>query len=281
MRILFIGDIFGKPGRKMVNQHLNHLIEQHKIDFVIANAENAAHGKGITWKIYHQLKRAKIDFFTMGNHTWNKSEGLEILAQQDDIIRPINLSEDFIHYNIGVGSKVVVVNQTRIRITNMLGGSIKLINANTKQNCVLNPFVYLEKFLIDNQDHDIHILDFHSETTSEKNAILRAFNGKLSAILGTHTHVPTNDFQIYNHTAYITDVGMTGPFEGIIGAEVNSILAMFYQKSDRFRLDVAKGLKQLSAVVLEFDQNHQIKKFWPIILREDNLSGAVLMKKVS
>ncbi|MDQ0514129.1 metallophosphoesterase (TIGR00282 family) [Mycoplasmoides fastidiosum] len=281
MRILFIGDIFGAPGREIIKQNLAQIITDHQIDFVIANAENAAHGKGITPRIYEELKNAKIDFITMGNHTWAKKEGLKVLAEKPDIIRPLNLASTYQFHDVGVGSVVVEFQNIRIRISNLLGSTVRFVDFHTNESYILNPFAYFENFLAEHHDHDIHIVDFHAETTSEKNAFLRAFNGQVDAILGTHTHVPTNDFQIYNQTAYITDVGMTGPAEGIIGGDPATILDVFFARSKKFKLDVASGLKQLCAVVMEFNDQNQIQQFWPLILKEDRLSGTSIIQQIN
>lgn len=277
MKILFIGDIFGKPGRKMIQIYLQKIIKEQQIDLVIANAENAANGKGLTWKIYYNLQAMGINYFTMGNHTWSKDEGIEILAKQKNIIRPINLADHFPYANIGNGSIVFLFQNKKIRITNIMGQSVNFYNTKTTIPYILNPFIYLKKFLENHQDQDIHIIDFHCETTSEKNAMLRAFNGSVDAILGTHTHVPTNDFQIYNQTAYITDVGMTGPFEGIIGGKKEMILDKFFERCDFFKLNVQPGLKQFCSVILEFDEKNKINKFYPLIIREDLSSGLGLI----
>lgn len=269
MKILFIGDIFGKPGRQIIKEHLSNLKKEFQIDLVIANAENAAHGKGLTWKIYHDLMRSGVDYFSMGNHTWNKKEVLTIL-KENNIVRPANLSEHFI-YHEGSGSIVFEYKNKTIRLTNLLGISVNFKNKKTQLSYTTNPFHYLEKLIQNNPRPDIHIVDFHCETTSEKNALMRSFNGMVEAIFGTHTHVPTNDYQIYNNTAYITDVGMTGPFEGIIGGDKKGILDCLFERSERFNLEVATGMKQFCSVLLEVNDQNQVVDFFPIILREDQL----------
>lgn len=249
MKILFLGDIFGQAGRDIIKRKLGDIKSKNKLDLVIANAENCTHGKGLNWDHYHFLKEAGIDFFTMGNHTWSKKEILEILEKENNIIRPLNLNSDFQYWNIGQGSKQIEFKNKKIRITNLLGESVLLpfkIN---------NPFLCLENILAESKDDDIHIVDFHAETTSEKNAFGIYFDGKVSAILGTHTHVPTNDIRITpKKTIYATDVGMCGPgFGSIIGAKPENVIIRFLNPETKFKLEVSDFGAQLNGVIMEFD----------------------------
>lgn len=246
MKILFIGDIFGECGKYAIQNELLNLKKKYKIDFVIANAENTTLGRGLNWDDYNYLNDTGIDFFTMGNHTWHKKDIFDILEQKNNIIRPANIKNDLDISKAGIGTKVVSINNKSVRITNLLGSTVHFNDRQT------NPFLYLED-LIENDCSDIHIVDFHSETTSEKNAFLLNFANRVTAIFGTHTHVQTNDCKIYNNTAYITDVGMTGPTYGIIGAKPESIINMFMGNSERFRLEEQIGKYQFSAVILEID----------------------------
>lgn len=252
MKILFLGDIFGQAGRNIIKGKLDEIKSKSKIDFVIANAENCTHGKGLNWDHYNFLKEAGIDFFTMGNHTWSKKEILEILEKETNIIRPLNLNSEFQYWNVGEGSRQIKLRNKKIRITNLLGESVLLpfkIN---------NPFLCLEQLLINSQDDDIHIIDFHAETTSEKNAFGVYFDGKVSAILGTHTHVPTNDLRITpKKMIYVTDVGMCGPgFGSIIGAKPENVINRFLNPETKFKLEVSDFGAQLNGVIMEFDDNH-------------------------
>lgn len=246
MKILFIGDIFGECGKFAVYSELSKVKKKYCIDFVIANAENTSLGRGLNWKDYHYLNDLGIDFFTMGNHTWHKKEIYEILTSKSNIIRPNNLVTNEEIGQIGVGTKIFQFQNKFIRITNLLGSTVNFRNLQT------NPFLDLEEIIV-NDTSDIHIVDFHSETTSEKNAFLINFQNRVTAILGTHTHVQTNDARIVNHTAYITDVGMTGPSSGVIGAKPDSIVLMFKGISERFKLEEQNGKYQFCAVVLEID----------------------------
>ena len=252
MNILFIGDIFGKTGIRAILKQLDHIIDEYNIDFVIANGENTTKCRGLSYADYSNLKKLGINFFTLGNHTWRQNDYPEVL-KQDDVIRPLNINENSDLANYGLGTRVVEVKNKKIRITNLLGSSI--YNRYSEQNFI-NPFKCLESLLSEIQHEDsIHIVDFHSETTSEKNCAIRSFKGRVQAILGTHTHVQTNDARIIENTAYITDIGMTGPAEGIIGAKEDTLIEMFYDDRQFFKLSEASGKYQLSFIVIEFDDS--------------------------
>ena len=247
INILFISDISGAMGKLAVELELNNIKRQNKIDFTIANAENTTKGRGLDWKDYNFLCRNGIDFITMGNHTWHKKDIYEILKNKDNIIRPANLDEKLLEATVGVGSKIVNIKNKTFRITNLLGISVTIKEMQT------NPFLELEKIIENEAKADFHIVDFHCETTSEKNAFFLNFQSQVQAILGTHTHVQTNDARIINNTAYITDVGMTGAANGIIGAKPDSIINMFKGNSEFFKLEEQIGQYQFCAVVLSFD----------------------------
>jgi len=246
MKVLFIGDIFGKCGRKAISEQLKQVVNKYHVDFTIANAENCTHGRSININHFNQLKNAGINFFTFGNHTYENDEIVDILSTQKNTVRPLNLKPKFTYFNLGLGSRVINVNNKKIRITNLLGNSINFHEMQT------NPFIELN-YIIDNDTSDIHIIDFHAETTSEKNAFLLNFAGRVSAIIGTHTHVQTADNRIYKNTAYITDVGMTGANVSIIGADPEDILKVFRQENERFRMKPANSKYQFNAVIIDFD----------------------------
>lgn len=247
MNILFIGDIFGNSGIKAIEKELIFIKNKYKIDYVIANGENTSNGKGMILNDYKKLCSLGIDFFTFGNHTWHNDEYEQVL-NQNNVVRPLNVQG--IESNIGVGSKIIEVNKTKIRITNLLGSSVFLY----KQK-ISNPFNTFEKFLTKLEEKTIHIVDFHAETTSEKNAFFNEFKGKVDCIVCTHTHVQTNDEKIIDNTAYITDVGMTGSYEGIIGAKKDEIIKKFKNEIKAFKLETDEGKYQFNAVVLEFKNN--------------------------
>lgn len=265
INILFIGDISGVMGKKAIKSEVNKLKKELNIDFVIANAENTTLGRGLNWVDYNFLCNNGVDFITMGNHTWHKNEIYEILEQKNNIIRPFNINPQFQQSKYGNGTFVVKIKNTTFRITNLLGSSIELNNLQS------NPFIALEKiiFLDEYEKTDFHIVDFHSETTSEKNAFFIEYKSKVSAILGTHTHVQTNDYKIVNNTAYITDVGMTGASDGVIGAQPDEIIEKFKGIKNYFKLIEQNTKYQFCAVLLKFDETKKtVYEIKPIYIYE-------------
>lgn len=250
MKILFIGDIFGKSGRKAINVELPKIKKEHNIDVTIANAENASHGRGLSLKHYLQLKLFGIDYFTLGNHTWYQNDIKEVLNNKD-VVRPFNIKLNNEWSKYGNGSIIFEYKNKIIRLTNLLGNSIMTKDLQT------NPFIAFND-VVNNDKSDIHIVDFHCETTSEKNAFLLTFASKVSAIVCTHTHVQTADEKIYKNTAYISDVGMTGGSNGIIGAKPDTILEMFVGKSNKFKLDPQEGKYQFNGVIIEFNDKNNL-----------------------
>lgn len=256
MRILFIGDIFAKAGRKAVIENLAKIIKKERIDLTIANAENATHGRSLSQDHYNDLIKAGVDMITMGNHTWDTTLVYDVLKKNDKIIRPLNIDPRTKEANYGFGSTLYSVNGKKVRITNLMSTQC------SARATLVNPFIVLEELLKTHKDNDIHIIDFHAETTSEKNAFLMKFAGKVSAILGTHTHVQTADEKIYKNTAFITDVGMCGAKESIIGAKPDEIVDMFTGAKPRFHLEPAKGEYQFNSVIIEFDNKCKPVKIW-------------------
>jgi len=256
MKILFIGDIFGKAGIRAIKENVDKIKFNEKIDFVIANAENTTQCRGLNFNDYNELCSYGIDFITMGNHTWHKDEVYNIFDQKDNIIRPYNVTSQKEVIN-GKGTRIVKINNKNVRITNLLGESIEWFS----KYKIENPFNLLDKIIEEdniNKNVDIHIVDFHGETTSEKNAMIQYFKNRVTAIFGTHTHVQTNDAKIVGNTAYITDAGMTGPKDGIIGASKESIIKKFTGQSERFKLTEEDGKYQFNAVILTIDENNNI-----------------------
>ena len=263
MNILFIGDIFSKAGRKAVANELPKLLKKQKIDFVIANAENCTHGRSLNLKHYNHLKLCGVKCFTFGNHTWENDQ-IEDILKQKDTVRPINLKEKSYWSKIGLGSRLYKIGRKIVRITNVMG-----MSANAK-GIQSNPFLCMDKFLptIKNKQ-DIHIVDFHTNSTSEKVAFFTAYKGMVSAILGTHTHVQTADEEIRDNTAYITDVGMTGPALGIIGCQPKTILQMYREEILHFKLDPSESKYQFNAVLLTFnDKTNKPTKIQRIFIRQ-------------
>ena len=213
MNVLFIGDVVGKQGREVVKYFINELQEEYDLDFVIANLENASHGKGLNRSHFLEMLEAGVDAVTMGNHLFGKKEINEYINDYDEIIRPYNLHK----LTPGKGSQTYKLFDKTIRVTNLVG---RAFMSETNEN----PFDALED-IVKNDTSDIHIVDFHAEATGEKQALAWAFDGKITALLGTHTHVQTNDTRLLKQgTLYCSDVGMCGPYNGILGANRDDII---------------------------------------------------------
>lgn len=228
MNILFIGDIVGSVGREIVKQQLPLLKEEHHIDFVVANGENAAHGKGITRKIYHQLLAMGIDVITMGNHTFSKNDIYQFIEDAPRLVRPANMEP----LEYGQHSVVVKCKGKRIAVSN-LSGEIWM------NNVVDSPFYCMEDILHD-IEADIYLVDFHGEVTSEKIAFTYAFANRIQAIVGTHTHVQTADERIVYGTAAISDLGMCGAYTSVLGRDVEEIVTRF-TSDEKTKYTIALG----------------------------------------
>jgi len=245
MKILFIGDIIGKPGRRAVRDTLSILVNEHNIDLVIANCENAAGGFGVTRDILDELYRHKIDVLTSGNHIWDKKEIVELFEDYDTLLRPANYPEG----TLGRGS-VVVRNFVRrpVGVLNLEGRVF--------MNALDCPFRVAEREIeYLREETNIILVDIHAEATSEKQALGWFLDGKVSAVVGTHTHVQTADERILpKGTAYITDVGMTGAFDSVIGMKKDAVLRKFLTSMPA-KFDVAKHNVWLQGVVLTVDDD--------------------------
>ena len=261
MKILFLGDIVGKVGRRVVVNNLEKLVKKYQVDFVIANGENATHGKGLIEKHYYELLNAGVDCITLGNHYLSKDRILDFIEDADALVRPLNLSKRI----GGEGSRLFSVNGVNIRVTNVLG------TAFMKEE-VASPYYSLKSLIDTLQNEDsIHIVDYHAEATGEKMCFGYVFDGLVSAVLGTHTHVQTNDAKILeNGTAFISDVGMCGAANGVLGFEKNSVIkvTMFGEK-DRFGFDEQdQGL--INGVVLTINETtHKVLEIVPIKFLEE------------
>ena len=243
MKILFVGDVVSKVGRQALREVLPSLKTEENIDFIIVNGENVTHGKGLIKKHYDELISLGANAITLGNHYNSKREISDFIDSADKLIRPINiLNEDF----GGEGSRVFLVNNKKIRVTNLL-----LTAFMTEE--VKNPFLTINE-LLENDDSDVHILDMHGEATGEKESFSYTFDGKITAILGTHTHVQTNDERILpNGTAYISDVGFCGSSIGVLGFEKSSVInkTMFGSK-EKFTLEES-GDYIFNGVIIDID----------------------------
>ena len=244
MRILFIGDIVGRPGRNIVKQGLSDIVDHHSVDLVIANAENSAAGFGITRDIGEELLDLGVDVMTSGNHIWDKKEALDYIGIEPRLLRPAN-------YPAGVPGNGSYLARTKD------GTSVGVINAMGRvfMLSIDDPFaVVLREVEALKQRTRIIFVDFHAEATSEKVAMGWHLDGKVTAVVGTHTHVQTADERILpKGTAYLTDVGMTGPHDSIIGVEVEPALSRFLTGLPA-RFETATANPRLNAVIIDADE---------------------------
>lgn len=243
MNILFIGDIFGSPGRRIVADHLQDIVATNRIDVVIANGENAAGGFGITPSIAEDLFGMGIDVLTSGNHIWDKREIFDYLARQPRLIRPANYPEApgsgvYVH-RTAAGAPIAVMN---------LQGRVYMPST----DC---PFRKADQMLAAlDPAIKVRFVDFHAEVTSEKMALGWYLDGRVSAVVGTHTHISTADTRILpGGTAYQTDCGMTGPYQSVIGVDTDIILQRF-TTSLPIRMEAAKKGAELHAIILDVDE---------------------------
>lgn len=244
MELLFIGDIVGRAGRKVLNEQLGRLVDRHYVDLVVANGENAAAGYGLTMPVLKELYSAGVDVVTSGNHIWDKKEIYSALEQDERLLRPANYPSGLPGVGTGVfetaaGIKVGVLN---------LEGRVFMKNL----DC---PFRLADDLVAElRQSTPIIFVDFHAEATSEKQALGYYLDGRVSAVVGTHTHVQTADEKILSGgTGYLTDVGMSGSQDAIIGNQKEAALERFLTQLP-VRLEVAKKDPQLSAVLLSIDE---------------------------
>src|SRR6266446_6240930 len=244
IRLLFIGDIVGRPGRDLVRHGLAGLVDHHQIDLVIANAENAASGFGITREIGDQLLDLGVDVMTSGNHIWDKKEALDYIGAEPRLLRPAN-------YPAGTPGNGSYLARTRtgqsVGVVNVMG-RVFMLNIDDPFQVVLREIEALK------QRARIVFVDFHAEATSEKIAMGWHLDGKATAVVGTHTHVQTADERVLpKGTAYLTDVGMTGPHDSIIGVEIEPALGRFLNALPA-RFETATANPRLSAAIVEADE---------------------------
>jgi hypothetical protein len=249
VKLLFIGDIVGQPGRNAVKTLLPKLREQHALDFVIANGENSAGGSGITPKIAEELFTAGVDVITSGDHVWDQKEVMELLAHEKRFLRPLNYPPG----TPGQGSGIFEISNLKSQISNR----IAILNVQGRtfmQPPLENPFLLAaEEVKRLRERTKIIFVDFHAEATSEKIAFGRYVDGQVSAVVGTHTHVQTADEQILPHgTAYLTDAGFTGPHDGCLGREIEPVIKKFLTGMPQ-RFEVARNDVKLHGAVIEID----------------------------
>jgi 2',3'-cyclic-nucleotide 2'-phosphodiesterase len=241
MRALFIGDIVGSPGRRIVEERLRDLVQHRQIDLVIANGENSASGFGITPRIAEELFDLGIEVLTGGNHSWDRKEIMEYMPHQPRLLRPANFADNTPGSGLYVGTSKSGV---RFAVLNLQGRVFLASND--------DPFKKADAELAKiPADTDFVLVDIHAETTSEKIALGWYLDGRVTAVVGTHTHVTTADEQVLpKGTAYITDVGMSGPHDGVIGMDRQGIIKKFLDGLPA-RFEVATGDVQMNAVLID------------------------------
>jgi metallophosphoesterase (TIGR00282 family) len=244
LNVAFVGDVVGRSGRRTVKSLLPGIRKDHNVDLVIANAENSAGGFGVSKKAIDELRLAGVDFFTTGNHIWDKKEGIGLLDALDNLVRPGNYPGD----SPGVGGKPVPGTDGRVVVVNVQGRVFM-----PPLDC---PFRWIDDYLKNlTGEANIIIVDMHGEATSEKIAMGWYLDGRVSAVIGTHTHVPTRDGRILpGGTGYVTDVGMTGSYDGVLGVKRDAVLTRFLTMRPT-RFEVAGTDLRCDYVVLEIDED--------------------------
>jgi metallophosphoesterase (TIGR00282 family) len=240
VQVLAVGDVIGKPGRRAITKLLPDLRQQYGLDLVIINAENAAGGIGLTPNTARELLDADVDVLTSGNHIWAQKEIIPYLDGEMPILRPLN-------YPPSVPGRGYIV-KGQVMVVNLIGRTFM-----SNFDC---PFRTMDQLLAElNPRPPVVIVDFHAEATSEKMALGRYLDGRVSAVLGTHTHVGTIDAQILPQgTAYVTDIGMTGPIDSVIGDDTEAVIDRFLSMIPR-RLSVGKGKTLFNAVLINIDKD--------------------------
>ena len=248
MNILIVGDVVGKAGREAVMEYLPGLREQLALDFVVVNGENAAHGFGITDRICQSFYQAGADVITTGNHVWDQRDIINYIDSDPKLLRPLNFPEGTPGRGVGefetaTGSKVVVIHPMCRLFMDPLD----------------DPFVgaeaALEEYIL-GSNAQVILVDIHGEATSEKQALGHVLDGRVSAVVGTHTHVPTADHHVLpGGTAYMTDLGMTGDYDSVIGMQKKAAIGRFITKMPQGRLEPAEGHATLCAAFIETDDS--------------------------
>lgn len=250
--ILFLGDICSTLGREAAKKCIDIYKEKKKIDFIIANGENTTHGNGLSFSHYNELISYGIDVITNGNHFMNVRDALNPDLNFENAVRPYNLDPSL----PGIGTKLFVCDGIKIRVTNLLGRVF--INMSLS-----NPFYDFEKILKETDNDEIHIVDFHGEATAEKRCFAEYFDGQVTAVIGTHTHVQTNDAKVLNKgTFFLTDVGMNGAYDSVLGVEKDgSIIKTMTGKPAAFNIPKV-GNKLSNGVILKIDvKTKKVSKF--------------------
>jgi len=255
MTILFFGDIVGQPGRQAIKKILPLWQKKYQTDLVIANGENIAHGLGLTEKSLQEIISAGVDLVTSGDHTWDQKEVSRLLADKEiPLIRPANFPPGL----PGQGERLIEVRTKKVLVINLIGRVFMRQN----YDC---PFRKADEILEEKgEEADIIIVDWHAEATSEKVCLGWYLDGRVSAVLGTHTHIPTADARILPQgTAYISDVGMVGVRDSSLGADKDSAVKGFLEQTP-FHYEVAQGPVEVNAILIETEQSNKVKKIKPL-----------------
>jgi metallophosphoesterase (TIGR00282 family) len=244
MKLLFVGDVIGRPGRRALLDLLPRMVDQHRTDYVIVNIENSAGGFGVTPEVLEEIAELPIDCYTSGNHIWDKKEGVELLDREPRLLRPANYPDGNPGHGLYVGETAAGIPVATIN----LEGRVFMHDLES-------PFVIADRLLADlDRRVKVVVVDFHAEATSEKAALAFYLDGRVSGVLGTHTHVPTADHRVLpKGTALLTDVGMTGPYESIIGMRADKVVRRFLLQTPS-PFEVAKGDVRLAAALLDIDE---------------------------
>ena len=245
MNLLFIGDIFASPGRALVAAHARRIAAERQVQLIIANGENSAGGFGITPMIAEELLSYGVDVLTTGNHIWDKKEIFEYLPKQELLLRPANYADDLPGRGVAV---VKADNGVQVAVINLQGRA--------HMPATDDPFRKADQILASlDPAIKVRFVDFHAELTSEKTAMGWYLNGRVSAVIGTHTHIPTADTRILSEgTAYQTDAGMTGPYDSVIGVDKNIIVRRFLTALP-VRMEAARHGAELHGVLIDVDEN--------------------------
>lgn len=260
MRLLFIGDIVGKVGREAITTYLSRLKQTYRPTVTIVNAENAAHGKGLTEKIYKDLLREGVDFMTMGNHTYGQRQIYDFIDSANRMVRPANFPEEA----SGVGMRFIQINEIKLAIINLQGRAF--------MQDIDDPFKKADELINEaKKETDYIFVDFHAETTSEKNAMGWYLDGRASAVVGTHTHIQTSDERILpGGTGYITDVGMTGFYDGILGINRHEVITRFITSLPQRHVVPDEGRSVLSGVIIDINKEGRTTHIERVLINDDH-----------
>lgn len=245
MKLLFVGDVIGKPGRQALKRLLPRMVDEHRVDYVVVNIENMAGGFGVTPETLAELDELPIHALTTGNHVWDKKEVLDMLVHEPRLVRPANYPEGTPGRGIHVGETAAGVRVATIN----LEGQVFMKNLDS-------PFRVADRLLAElDKKIKVVFVDFHAEATSEKQALGIYLDGRASGVVGTHTHVPTADHRVLPQgTAFLTDAGMTGPYEGVIGFRSDRVLQRFLTQMPA-AFEVAKRDVRLAGVLIDIDES--------------------------